>query len=312
MNGVTISADTDRNAVNGLATFDPVAFIGTVGPKVLVAKVTGTSLTEDKNITLTFGDATKLAISQTASRAVNRANFLDQPIIVVQDVSGNRVENYSSSVSIAVTRAGTTVPFQLTGTGSMNAVSGVASFTGLGLIGEVGDFTLTYSSGSLTTTSQTIRLTHGAAFSIEVTGPAEANSGADLSAPVVVKVFDQDKNLVTTGTESVALSVPVTISGQTTRSVEAGIATFTNLRFTSTTGIKRVTATLFRDSSITAFYDIDLKAGLATQFELVAAPTTSVNREAFGTQPVIRALDATGNLANSFTGDVSIRGRIFK
>ena len=163
---------------------------------------------------------------------------------MVQDVSGNRVENYSSSVSIAVTRAGTTVPFQLTGTGSMNAASGVASFTGLGLIGEVGDFTLTYSSGSLTSTSQTIRLTHGAAHSIEVTGPATANSGADLSAPVVAKVFDQDLNLVITGTLSVELSVPVTISGQTTRSVEAGIATFTNLRFTSTTGVKRVTATL--------------------------------------------------------------------
>ena len=184
VSNATISGTAQRIASSGLATFGSLAFIGVEGAKTLTATLASPSLTELADLTLEFGLATKLAISQAASGAVNRANFSVQPTIQVQDVSGNVVDDYTTSVSIAVSRSASSVAFGLSGTGALNATAGVASFTGLGLFGATGDYTLTYSSGDLTTTAQTLRLTHGIATQVKIVdGSTGAVSYTHLTLP---------------------------------------------------------------------------------------------------------------------------------
>jgi hypothetical protein len=143
-----------------------------------------TSLITTAPIQLTFGAATKLSVTTVATGAVNRTAFTTQPTVTVQDVSGNAVTSFNGDVSIAVSPSGAAISGTTTRTltGSANA-----GFTGLGLNGTAGDYTLTFTSSGLTTTSQTIRLTHGVAASLSLTGATTAANDRTFGSAVVLK-----------------------------------------------------------------------------------------------------------------------------
>jgi hypothetical protein len=305
----TISGTAQRNLSSGLATFSSLAFVGAEGAKTLTATLASPSLTKTAALTLEFGEATKLAISQAASGAVNRSNFSTQPIIQAQDVSGNVVDDYTTSVSIAVSRSASAVAFGLSGTGTLNASAGVATFTGLGLFGETGDYTLTYSSGSLTTTSQTLRMTHGVATQVKIIdGSTNVFNGATFSRSYATQIQDQDGNVVTTGSDATAIVTltpsGATLTGTRSKASGSGTASFSGLVMTGVVGSKTITASTATFTS--APYAVTLNAGAATQLVLTTSATGAVNRVAFGTQPAITVQDSSGNTVSSYTTDVTV------
>ena len=241
-----LSGTTTVTATAGRATFTNLRLTGPVGAKT-VALTWGTSpsIAANLSVELSHGVATQLVLTQDAATAASRAVFGTQPIVSVRDVSGNPVSDFVGRVTVDVSRAGTSVTFGLTGvTGVGLSGSPTATFTGVGLYGEVGTFTLTYSSTNLASATQTIVLGHGVATQLDLTTSAVGfvNSVAFATQPSIT-VRDQDGNPVLNyATDIEVTSAPVDvnanaeISGTLSRSPSSGIATFTNLRLVGKVG----------------------------------------------------------------------------
>ncbi|MCX6535422.1 MAG: lectin-like protein [Actinobacteria bacterium] len=114
---------------------------------------TGATTYSYANITL-CGSATKLSLTTSAVGSVSGATFATQPVVTIQDVSSNTVTNSTATVTAAITAgAGGT----LSGTTNATAVSGIATFSNLGITGTLNtSYTITYSSSGLTSATQTI------------------------------------------------------------------------------------------------------------------------------------------------------------
>ena len=122
-----------------------------------------------------IGPAAKVTVTRAAVGTQRGAAFSTQPQITVQDANNNRVTSSFAVVTASITSgAGGT----LIGSDTATAVSGVASFSGLGINGTVGTtYTITYSSSGLTSATATVTLTgttcDGGSFTCQVgdTGP---------------------------------------------------------------------------------------------------------------------------------------------
>jgi autotransporter-associated beta strand protein len=149
------------NAVNGVATFTNVSInVAATGYK-LQATGSGLTATTSNAFNITLGSASKLAFTTSPSSSRHGVAFATQPVVTVQDDGGNTVTSNSSSITIAIgNNAGGGT---LSGTLTVSAVNGVATFTGLSIDKSGTGYTLTASSGGLTSATSNV-------FSI--TGPA--------------------------------------------------------------------------------------------------------------------------------------------
>ena len=142
-----ISATTA--AVNGVATFNNLA-LNTAGSYTLTATSSGLTSATSNSFTISPASASKLAFAaQPANGTVGTA--IAAVVVQVQDTYGNTVTTSNAAVALASTPAGVSA--------TVNAVSGVATFSGL-TFGTPGSYTLTASSsglGSATSPSFTVR-----------------------------------------------------------------------------------------------------------------------------------------------------------
>ena len=180
--------------------------------------------------------ASKAMITTHPSGAVNGVALTTQPVIRVTDASGNTVTSSTVNVvaSIASGTGGT-----LSGTTTVAAVNGVATFTNLVLSGTPGSFTLRFTPTSLTAaTSDSFALSVGAASKVMVTTqPAGAFNGIEFSTQPVVKITDAGGNTITSSTANVVATLASgsgTLGGTTAVNAVAGVANFTNLKITGT------------------------------------------------------------------------------
>jgi hypothetical protein len=307
--GATLGGTMSMPAVAGVADFTGkgLKLTGLIGPKPLKASISSpTTIEATSNITLQFGAATQLAITQSAAGFVSRTNFDTQPIVEVRDVSGNAVTNYSGTVSIGVgsgaTISGTTT-ITLNGT-----QSGLATFSGLGLYGTVGSYTLTYSAASLTDATQSASLTHGVATQLSVTTEADgARAGIEFSTQPVVKVLDQDSNVVTTGDASTSnirvQSSGASLSGTLTALADQGVATFTNLKLSGTIGTYQLSYSALTPALAAGFaaqsHDIELAPGVATEIHVTQQPTGVIAGEDLAPVVSVQLRDAWQNVVTT-------------
>jgi hypothetical protein len=218
----------------------------------------------------------------------------------VQDAYNNTVTNYATAVAVAMTGGST-----LTGTASATPTSGVATFSGLGAYGLVSNTNvLTYTSGALTSATQSFSLTHGPAHQLIVTNQAAgATNGSVFTTQPVVEIRDQDNNLVSTGPDSsqdvVVTSSSETLAGGTTQAASGGIATFAGVKLTGTVGTITLTYEITSPSSKTESQTIALIAGAPTQLIVQTAAAGCQSRLDCSTQPIVRIADASGNATTS-------------
>lgn len=165
--GGTLSGDTTTAAVAGIATFTNLKITGTAGSFTLSFTPAGLTLATSNSFTLTPGSAAKLAVTRAAPTASTSAiSFYTQPQVTIRDASNNTVS--SSLVVTAVASVGASI----VGTSTATSVSGVATFSNLGLTGTEGvTYTITYSAiGLETTTANTYisRACDGSTFACQV------------------------------------------------------------------------------------------------------------------------------------------------
>jgi hypothetical protein len=141
----TLSGTTTVAAVNGVATFTDLVLSGTPGNFTLTFTPTSLTAATSSSFALSVGAATKAMITTQPSGAVDGVTFTTQPVIRITDAGGNTVTSSTQSVvaSIASGSGGT-----LSGTTTVSAVNGVATFTNLKISGS-GSYTISFTPTSL-------------------------------------------------------------------------------------------------------------------------------------------------------------------
>src|SRR5881396_438867 len=206
------------------------------------------------------GPAAKLVFTVQPSTAAAGAMNTPAVQVAVQDAQGNTVTTATTSITVAI---GTNpASGALTGTTTVAAVSGVATFSTLSLNRAATGYTLTASATGLTgATSSAFTISAGAAAKLVFTvQPSDAVAGGAITPAVRVAVDDAQGNSVTTATSSITLAIGVnpasgTLSGTTTVAAVNGVATFANLSINnpgtgytltaSATGLTSATSTAF-------------------------------------------------------------------
>ncbi|HEX9565569.1 MAG TPA: Ig-like domain-containing protein, partial [Gemmatimonadaceae bacterium] len=299
--GGTVDVVTDGT---GVATFSDLVITGTVGTYSIQFTAAGLISVTSGPIDIVAGAAAGLAITQQPSATPqNDAIFTQQPVIRLQDVSGNAVSQSGVGVAVAIKTGTGTLSSTSTLTATTSAL-GVASFAGLKITGLIGIRTLEFTSAPLAPViSANVDLQPGLATQMALTTPpsAAANSGEALLPQPVVQLRDVSNNSVPLAGENVSASVSpagVTLTGATATSDPTGAATFSALTMTGPAGTYTLT---FNSGLLSAVASgpIVLSAGTGAKLAITRQPSPSAqNGSAFAVQPQVRLRDASDNNVN--------------
>jgi hypothetical protein len=280
------------------------------GPQALIAAATGVAgASVSYGATATPGAATRLAFGVEPTSLVPGAQFAPEVEVLAQDQFGNLVTAFSGSVSLAIQN--NPGGGSLTGTTTVAAVNGVATFTGVGMTGFGLGYTIQASAtGMAGVTSQPFNMLVGPpaqlAFSVQ---PSSTTAGLPIAPPVQVLVQDAAGTTVPTATDAITLSLGAnpgggTLGGTVTVNAIGGVANFADLTVDRTgtgytleasgTGLSGATSSQF-----------DIAAGAPQLLVVTSQPTASVAAGAPLTV-VVEARDAQGNLVTGFAGQVTL------
>ncbi|MBU8898627.1 S8 family serine peptidase [Corallococcus sp. M34] len=292
--GGTLSGTTTVAAVNGVATFSNLS-INKVGTGyTLVATSAGLTDATSTAFNVTAGSTAKLAIRTQPSNGTAGAVLSPAFQVAIVDAFGNATHG---TEQVTVTLTGGT----LSGTTTVAAVDGVATFSDLSIAKAGTGYTLVASSNGLPqVTSETFAIAVGPAAKLVLRAqPANGTSGAVLSPALQVAVVDAfDNAVVDTRSITVALAggtAGATLSGTTTVATAAGVATFGDLSINKAgTGYTLVASTsALPNASSTAF---NVAAGAAHHVAIAQQPSTVAAGSAIAPAVSVQVLDAVGNL----------------
>jgi hypothetical protein len=166
----TLSGNTVA-AVAGVATFTNLVITGTAGNFTLTFTSAPLTAVTSSSFALAAGAATKVAITVASVGTTDNVAFTTQPQITIQDSGGNTVTSSNAVVTATISAP------SLIGTTTATALSGVATFTDLGIDGNNGTtYTITYTVSGLTVATATVTLVRfcdGITFTCQIgdTGP---------------------------------------------------------------------------------------------------------------------------------------------
>ena len=226
-------------AVGGVATFSNLVLDKAGTGYTLAASDSSLTGSTSGTFNITPAASDHLVIGVQPSNTVAGVAISPAVTVEVLDAFGNLVTFDTSNVTVAIgTNPGSGT---LSGTTTVAAVGGVATFSTLS-INKVGTgYTLTAADGALTgATSNPFNITPAASDHLVIgVQPGNTVAGVLISPAVTVRVLDQFNNLVTTDTSNVTVAIGTnpsagTLSGTTTVAAVGGIATFSTLSINKT------------------------------------------------------------------------------
>ncbi|MBS0261305.1 MAG: hypothetical protein JSS02_05060 [Planctomycetes bacterium] len=294
-------------AVNGVATFSNLV-INTTGTYTLKSTDGTLTTATSSDISISPAAATKLAFQQQPPATTAAGVALSPAIkVIVQDQFGNTVTSDSSSVTLSLSNNSFSTG---SGTATIAAANGTTTFSNL-IINTAGKYTITASSGSLTsaTSNQLIIVPAAASQLVFLSVTPTGTAGVALSPAVTVAVEDAFGNIVTTDSSTVSLAVasgPGSFAAGSTISAAAssGVATFSNLKF-NVAGTYTLTAS---DSSLTAATSgaITISPAAASQLAFQAVPVSGTTAAALNPAVLVAVTDAFGNVVTSDKSTVTL------
>ncbi|HEX4525926.1 MAG TPA: invasin domain 3-containing protein, partial [Gaiellaceae bacterium] len=271
---------------------------------------TVTALASSPSITVSPGAATKVAWSQQPTSTGAGSSINPSPTVAVQDTYGNTVTSSAASIAVAIgTNPGGAT---LSGTTTVSAVGGIATFSSLSLNNVGTGYTLQATSTGLSpATSSTFNVAVGAPAKLAlVQQPTTVSAGSSISPSVMVAIQDAAGNTVTTSSASVAVAIGTnpgvgTLSGTTTVSASSGVATFANLSIDkvgtgytlafSATGLTAATSSAF-----------NVNAGAAAKLTFVQQPTSATAGSSLSPAVTVAVTDAFGNTVTSSAATITM------
>jgi hypothetical protein len=276
--GNTLTQPVGVTDGNGVATGSLSSILA--GLKTVTAAISGVTVTQTASVTVNPGAVSALGFTAQPTNTVAGAVISPAVAVSARDAFGNTVPSFTGSVTIAIgaNPAGGT----LTGTLTMAAASGVATFSTLSIDKSGTAYTLAASSGTLTPgTSAAFNITAGTVTQLVFTAqPTSAVAGRTISPPVAVTTTDALGNTVTSFAGAVALALAsgpsgATLSGTSAVAAVNGVATFTNLSINqSGTGYTLVPSAGTLTGPASAVFAISAASVSATQSALVAVPSS--------------------------------------
>ena len=259
---------------------------GTGYTLVATWSVDGTVLATSSAFNVTVGPAAKLAFGQQPTNAQAATAISPAVTVLIQDAGGNLTTSTASvTMAIGTNPGGGT----LSGTTTVAAVAGTATFSNLSINKTGTGYTLVASSAGLTSaTSAPFNITPGPASKLGfTTQPARGVPGIAFAVQPIVAVQDAQGNTVTSDNTTVitltASSGFLTCSGTTSRTVSAGLATFSGCSLPSV----GVGITLNATSSPSYTPATSNPFDVADRLVFTTQPSNGTAGVALPTQPVV-------------------------
>src|SRR5262245_49700156 len=242
--GGTLSGTTTVSAVDGVATFTNLKINRAGVGYQLQATASGLTPVTTAPFDITPGAAAQLVFSVEPSPATAGA-FL-APQVTAQDALGNTATAFTGAVTMAITAGTGTGGATLSGTATVAAIAGVASFSGLSIDKAGAGYSLSATATNLTrATSASFNIVGGAAWAIAISGGdgQTATVGTALATAPSVFVGDQFNNPVAGEVVTFAVtSGDGSVTGATQTTNAAGIATLGSWTLGTTAGPNTMTA----------------------------------------------------------------------
>ncbi len=306
--GGTLAGTKIVSVSGGLATFNDLSIDRTgVGYTLQFTTSPAKNNPVSNTFDITSTTASQLGVLSQPSGASGGAVFLGQPRVAVQDHDGNTLLTNSSNVTVSL-GAG---PGTLSGTTTVAAVGGIATFTNLQIDHAGAGYVLHFSDGSLTPVdSTTFSVAVGPAAKLAIqTQPAGAVDDEPLITQPVILVQDAGGNTVTTDTSTVTVSIQTnpaggTVSGTVTAVAVNGVASFTGLVVEVAGGgyVLR-----FSDGGLAPVDSVPFNVTVGASFKLAieTQPAGAAGGSPFGVQPVVVVQDDDHNTVTSDTSNVT-------
>jgi adhesin/invasin len=171
-----VSVTTDAS---GRATFSGLTLAGAVGNYTISFSASNLAGVNSNPISLLAGPPAQLALTTSPSaNARSREPLVTQPVIQVQDASGNPVAQPGVQVVASITAGDGTLGGQATVT---TGADGRATFGDLSIAGSPGEKTLTFTSPGLDGVSARVRLPSVATIVVQAAPPSSAVVGTVIS-----------------------------------------------------------------------------------------------------------------------------------
>ncbi|CAN5769305.1 hypothetical protein BH24GEM1_BH24GEM1_17780 [soil metagenome] len=193
--GASLENDVRNTNGSGRATFSNLRITGPPDDDYVLtftASFGGVPLlpVSTGNLTVGAGSADRLVIiTQPSGTAQSGVAFAQQPVVQVQDASGNPIAGSRTITAQIGQGSGSLIGSATATTGS----SSTATFSGLGISGPVGTKTIIFSSGALSPDeSNAITLTAGPAASIAIQAGDDQTAGVNEAVPTPPAVIVRD------------------------------------------------------------------------------------------------------------------------
>jgi hypothetical protein len=229
--GNTLTQPSSTTTSSGVATGTLASTV--TESKTVSATANGVSITQTATVTVGAAAAETLAFTVQPSSTGAGATITPAVQVQIRDQFGNAVTSATNNVTLALgtNPSGAT----LSGTKTVAAVAGVATFSTLSVNNPGTGYTLIASATGLSNaTSNAFNITATPTQLAFFVQPSNATTGAAISPPVQVEIQDASGNRVSTATNSVTVAIGTnpgggTLSGTKTVSAVAGVATFSTL-----------------------------------------------------------------------------------
>jgi hypothetical protein len=229
--------------------------------------------------------------------------------VTARDGFGNTATRFSGAVTVAigVNPSGGV----LSGTTTVNAVAGVATFADLSIDQAGSGYTLTVAAAGLpgATSAPFDVSSTNLVFTVQ---PSTTTAGAKITPAVQVTARDASGHTITTFTGKVTVAIlagtgtpGANLAGTTTVSAVSGVASFSTLSIDKAGSGYRLSAgaTGFPLGTSSSF---GIDAGTATKLGLIVQPSATPAGATIIPAIQVAAQDALGNTVKAFTGTVAI------
>ena len=304
----TLAGTTTVSAVAGVATFANLS-IDKAGTGYTLTASSGALPSATSTPFNIFGLTAKLSFTVQPSTTSAGAAIAPAVQVTAQDALGNTVTSFTGNVTVGL--GANPGAGSLSGTTTVSAVAGVATFATLSINKPGTGYTLVASSGALHATSTPFTINPGLLTKLSFTvQPSTTSAGAAIAPAVQVTVQDNLGNTVTSFTGNVTMALGAnpgagTLSGTTTVSAVAGVATFATLSINKPgAGYTLVASSGALPSATSTPFTIN--PGLLTKLSFTVQPSTTSAGAVIAPAVQVTAQDALGNTVTSFTGNVTM------
>jgi|GEM_PF-496128 len=306
--GGTLSGTTTVNAVAGVATFSDLSIDKVGAGYTLSASATGLTGATSSTFQITADTASKLVFVTPPAHGVAGEAFTPSVRVALVDKFDNPT---ASTASVTVALGGNPGGGTLSGTRTVSAVGGVATFSSLALDKVGTGYTLVATSGALpSATSGAFNIAAAAPSRLVFTQqPTSTTVGAGITPAVKVALQDAYGNPATEATNAISLSLAnnpsgATLGGTLTVNAVAGVATFSTLSLDRAGSGYTLSAT---SSGLTSAVSTGFNIGAtsATQLVFTTSPPSTVTAGAPFTAKV-EVRDSAGNPVSSSSAQVAL------